>query len=252
MDEIQHFIAAGLIEKQRGHLVVAQRLFDEAVTAFDRAHGALGGDPALHDQRGALLERIGRIEGALDELRAALECERTPDRCYRYGKALSQLGRFGEALPFLEQAVLLNPLHAEAIIARGVTRLEMGRTDLAREDFDLAIRLAPELPEAWAQQGVWHFLRGEWEQVTQSASRAIALAPGNPLPYKLRARAYQEMGRCREAIADLERLFALNPTADNQLRVNELLMTGQASPGRGWRGRIMRRLRPRAHWAARR
>jgi tetratricopeptide (TPR) repeat protein len=184
---------------------------------LDRALTLGSDNPLAYDARGRLFAQMGLLEAALDDYYMALDLHPTADRYYRHGLLLSRLGRAGEALAFLEKAVESDPRHVKAIAERGAVRLNLGRADLAREDFDAAIRLDPTYHVAWGNRAAYYYLRKEWKEAADNASRAVKLKPNYALPYKLRALANKEAGLREEAIADLERFFALDPqSADRQ------------------------------------
>src|SRR5262245_9474503 len=184
----------------------------------------LGSDnPLIYDARGRLFAQMGLLEAALDDYYMALDLRPTADRYYQHGVTLSRLGRAGEALAFLEKAVELDPRHVKAITERGTVRLNLGRTDLAREDFDAAIRLDPTYHVAWGNRAAYYYLRKDWKEAVENASQAAKLKPNYALPYKLRALANKEAGLREEAIADLERFFALAPQAADRPHLDVVL-----------------------------
>jgi tetratricopeptide (TPR) repeat protein len=190
---------------------------------LDRAL-ALGSDnPLLYDARGELFAQMGMLEAALDDYYTALDLRPTAERFYRQGLTLSRLGRAGEALAFLEKAVELDPRHVKAITERGIVRINLGRADLAREDFDAAIRLDPNYHVAWGNRAAYYYLRKEWKEAAENASQAAKLKPNYALPYKFRALANKEAGLREEAIADLERFFALDPQAADRQQLDVVL-----------------------------
>jgi tetratricopeptide (TPR) repeat protein len=184
----------------------------------------IGSDnPLVYDARGRLFAQMGLLEAALDDYYTALDLRPTAERYYRHGLTLSRLGRAGEALAFLEKAVELDPRHVKAITERGTVRLTLGRADLAREDFDAAIRLDPTYHVAWGNRAAYYYLRKEWKEAAEDASQAAKLKPDYALPYKLRALANKEAGLREEAIADLERFFALDPQAADRPHLDVVL-----------------------------
>ena len=58
-----------------------------------------------------------------------------------------------------------------------------------------------------------------YEQAIRFAGKAIAADPNGPAGYALRAKAYIATGKSREAIADLDRLLAMNPQQTHLLEI---------------------------------
>jgi tetratricopeptide (TPR) repeat protein len=196
---------------------------DQGFTTLDQAVIQGSDNPLVYDARGQLFVQMGLLEAALDDYYMALDLHPTAERYYRHGLTLSRMGRAGEALAFLEKAVELDPLHVKAITERGTVRMNLGRADLAREDFDAAIRHDPTYHVAWGNRAAYYYLRKEWKEAAEDASQALKLKPNYALPYKLRALANKEAGLREEAIADLERFFALDPQATDRLRLGVVL-----------------------------
>lgn len=69
------------------------------------------------------------------------------------GRALSGLGRFGEAEDIFVQALVENPQNHEALSGLGLLAWLSGKQHVALENFDAAVKLAPE-------QGRYRGLRG--------------------------------------------------------------------------------------------
>jgi tetratricopeptide (TPR) repeat protein len=216
--------------------------FDQGFNTLDQAVIQGSDNPLVYDARGQLFAQMGLLEAALDDYYMALDLHPTADRCYQHGLTLSRLSRAGEALAFLEKAVELDPRHVKAITERGTVRMNLGRTDLAREDFDAAIRLDPTYHVAWGNRAAYYYLRKEWKEAAEDASQAVKLKPNYALPYKLRALANKEAGLREEAIADLERFFALDPQAADRPRLDvvlkELRQTTRTRRRWGWLSKL--------------
>lgn len=222
--------------RQRAAALTRLQQFELALRDLDRAAALRGDDPQIYDARGQLLTLAGRAEAALDDFRRALDLAPTADRHYHYGLTLSRLGRPGEALPHLERAVALEPRYVAAITERGAVRLAVGRLELAREDFDAALRVDPTYHVAWRQRAAYHYCRREWDEAAATATRAIELSPADAPAYKLRALAAKELGRVVEALADLERYFVLEPDQADRKRL------------RATHKQLLRATRTRAKW----
>jgi len=188
--------------------------------------------PAFFDQRGQLYTQMGKRLEALEDFRRALELEPNSDRHYRYGLTLSSLRHYGEALPYLEKAVELEPNHAKAITERGMVRMELGRLELAGEDFDRAVRVDPNYQIAWLNRAAYHYRRQEWQESVTNADRAIELARDYAPAYKLRALAEKELGQIEKAVADLKQFLALNSQSSERPYIENLLKKLNKAEGR--------------------
>jgi tetratricopeptide (TPR) repeat protein len=216
----------------------ASRLLAEAV-ASDPFH-ARG-----HAFLAALRLRAGDVEGARASAEAALalDADQAPARCVlallaldeeRFDDAWGQVdaavlrggqrdqaralvlrarvalrsGRPGaDPLEDLDRALSLDPTRTDALLLRAEERERAGRTDDALADLDLALRASEALPRA-------HLLRARLlltrrppplGRILEDLGRALQFSPDLAEARYVRARAYLEGARYRDALADLER-----------------------------------------------
>jgi tetratricopeptide (TPR) repeat protein len=94
------------------------------------------------------LIRMKRYDEGVDELKIAAGL--LPDSAetqYFYGVALNSLGRFPEALPYLEKARELAPRHLEYLIGLATVCRDAGKGDLALKYAREALALEPDNPQ---------------------------------------------------------------------------------------------------------
>jgi len=101
---------------------------------------------------------------------------------------------------------------ASAYIERGKAYRLLGEYDKANADFTQAIYLEPERDIAYYQRGILyiHYLE-EYEQALNDFSQAIYLRPDTIHAYLERGSAYILVENYQRAIADFDRVLALNP-----------------------------------------
>jgi tetratricopeptide (TPR) repeat protein len=93
----------------------------------------------------------------------------------------------------------------------GLSALEVGLLDDARQQFTTATTLVPNEPASWANLGLTELRRGELEAAVAPIERAVALAPGNGDVVLLAARMEAARGRVDEAVVQLRRAVDLDP-----------------------------------------
>ncbi len=134
----------------------AEMLYDqnrpaEAETEFRNAITAsmTNNDRGLaHDSLARFLIRLKRYDEGVAELKVATELlPENPQTQYFYGVALNSLGRFPEALPYLEKAHQLAPYHLEYLTGLATVCRDAGKTDLALKYAREALKLEPENPQ---------------------------------------------------------------------------------------------------------
>ena len=134
----------------------AEMLYDqnrpaEAETEFRNAITAsmTNNDRGLaHDSLARFLIRLKRYDEGVAELKVATELlPENPQTQYFYGVALNSLGRFPEALPYLEKAHQLAPYHLEYLTGLATVCRDAGKTDLALKYAREALKIEPENPQ---------------------------------------------------------------------------------------------------------
>src|SRR5262245_44411427 len=93
----------------------------------------------------------------------------------------------------------------------GLSALEVGLLDDARQQFTKATTIVPEEPAAWANLGLTQLRLGELEAGVAPIERALALAPARGDVVLLAARMEAARGRQDGAIAQFRRAVRLDP-----------------------------------------
>ena len=93
----------------------------------------------------------------------------------------------------------------------GLSALEVGLLDDARQQFTKATTIVPEEPAAWANLGLTQLRLGELDAAAAPIERALALAPNNGELVLLAARMEAARGRLDEAVVQLRRAVELDP-----------------------------------------
>lgn len=122
----------------------------ESESEFRAAIAAAATDPDRGLAREALarfLIRVQRRDEGVAELKAAADLlPESAGTQYFYGVALNSLGRFTEALPYLEKARSLAPNHLEYLLGLATICRDAGKTELALRYAREALALDPGNP----------------------------------------------------------------------------------------------------------
>lgn len=146
--------------------------------------------------------------------------------------ALSQLGRYAEAVAALDRLILtrrdLPPeALADAFVERGLALAALGHQARASEDYGAALVLAPRHIPALLARADQFFALGQPGQAEEGYSEVIKIAPENTLARINRGVTRDEQGRFREAIEDFTRALELDPLSPVAL-VNRGVSRSQA------------------------
>jgi len=183
-------------------------------------------------------------EGRFDHGPGCSPAERRPHHAHPgdsfeavYARAASAVaaGDFEGALGLYDQAIVLNPSHAEAYYKRGNTLKNLGRLEEAVDSYDQAIERRPDYAYAYCNLGVVQQALGRFNDALVSYEEAIELDPADAMAHYNRALLLQEASRWEEALVSYDRAVAINPEfADAQYnRALVLLFLGDFE--RGWR-----------------
>ena len=134
---------------------------------------------------------------------------------YRRGNAYSEKGDYDRAIPDYDQAIRLNPSHANTFSNRGVAYARKGDYDQAILDYGEAIRLNPNHADAFSNRGVAYARKGDYDQAIQNYDEAIRLNPKHVSALYDRGNAYRRKGDYDRAIENYDEAIRLNPNYAN-------------------------------------
>ena len=119
------------------------------------------------------------------------------------------------ALSLFDRALALSNSNIFALGCSAVTLAWMGKTELAIERAQRALRLSPFDPlnvRPCTALAISHFHTKRYDEAADAARRAIEFNPGFSPPHALLAAALIRLGRVEEAEAAAQRVLGLQPT----------------------------------------
>lgn len=209
---------------------------DSAAGSFARATEL---DPDNYTARKAyafVLEKLGDVDGALEQLAAAIEAaERENEAAEAHairGSLLATAGRDEEALPHLARAVELSPeQHGTRLkLADALARQGRFADAVAHYDRLLAADAGAKSPVLTRRAAALVNL-GRHDEALADYRRAVAAAPDDPSVRLRHAEALDYLGRGAEAAAERRRAAELS-SADGEA-VQLLAGQGRLAAGRG-------------------
>jgi tetratricopeptide (TPR) repeat protein len=194
----------------QGLLLYEAEEWDAALEIFDRC---LQQSPQNEtwNNRGIALSELGRFDEAIASYDQAIELKPNRDEVwYNRGIALFGLGRFDAAIASFDKAIELKPNQDKAWDYRGSALSELGRFDEAIISYDKAIEFNPNKHEAWYNRGNTLYELGRFDEAIASYDKAIEFKPGVKAWYS-RGNALFGLGRYEEAIASFDKAIEFNP-----------------------------------------
>jgi tetratricopeptide (TPR) repeat protein len=130
---------------------------------------------------------------------------------YEKGYALSEAGRYAEAVAAYGKCIELNPEYTEAYINRGVSFKSLGKYKEALNDYNKAIELNPQSAEAYNNRGDVYDDIDDYKQALSDYNKAIELNPQYAGAYNNRGTTYVKLTSFDQAIKDFSKAIELNP-----------------------------------------
>jgi len=144
------------------------------------------------------------------------------------------MGLFGQgqpaaALPWFDQALLLDPRSAAAQHFKGYALCQLGRFDEGVPLMERSVAAQPRNGDFVGNLGMIQYVMGDVPAAIATLERAVRIAPGAPEPYSNLAMALRDVGEPDRALVAARRALQLRPEYP-AARLNlalALLATGQ-------------------------
>jgi len=151
---------------------------------------------------------------------------------YRMAVSYFFLGKFGQAETDCQEALQLDPKYAPAYMLRGIVKLNEKHFEAARIDFSKAVDLAPDNPLFHRQLGIALYDSGKTALASEQFDVALRGNPKDAAGYYWRAKSLQARGEKDKAIADLNTVIALQPAYTEAYTELARLYTETGQPSR--------------------
>ena len=227
-DHFEALVFSGVICHERGESARAETLLRQAVAEYPDAF-------LPHFSLGAVYASNGELSRAVTHLVRACEIDPVPQALYLLGNSFYEMGRCGDAVKCLREAVRLDPAFEEAHYLLGLAYLDKHWNRKALASFREAQRLNPRrlryqdlvqflsgragdpLPSvggeaaALMDRAEQHVGRGENEKAISWFQKAIALEPDNAMLLMSFAMLCLSLGRSEELKGVARRVLELDP-----------------------------------------
>lgn len=130
------------------------------------------------------------------------------------GLELSRHRDFDAAIAEFDQAIQLEPGHAESFFRRGHAHMNKGDLASALSDFNQALTLDPGLSDAYLNRAEVHVLRGFDDLALVDFDTSLDLQPNLPEGYLHRGLCRVKRGNVQGAAADFRKVVHLTNNAD--------------------------------------
>jgi protein O-mannosyl-transferase len=165
-----------------------------------------------HHALGNTYLRLGRIDEAIEQYRAALAIE--PDYAmshYNLGVALAAVGRLDEAMEHYRTSAQLQPKDAMSHYNLGVALAAVGRLDEAIEQYEKTVELQPDYVGAHNNLGCALYARGRLDMAMSHFRKALEVDPQSADAHLNVGTIWRHYGELDKAIAEYQQALRLNP-----------------------------------------
>lgn len=172
-----------------------------------------------YTNRGNLRGKEGRIQGALDDFKIAIQIKDSdPEILKSLGNAYGSLNQYEESVKAFNKAIKLKPNDYTYYLNRGVTHGRVGNDSLALSDFENALRLSP----SWEKVGILNYIVTAAFQSRQNQKgidaliRLTELQPNNVNLYQRLYQVYSQLGDAENAARMEQKLREMGATPTPQ------------------------------------
>jgi tetratricopeptide (TPR) repeat protein len=155
-------------------------------------------------------ERLGRLDGKLDEL-AKLGFTTDADTAFLRANLYYNQGRYNEALAAYNLSLDFNADDPVALYNRGTTYYKLGDYEEALADYNRSLELRPDNAATFYSRGSVYDELGRHEEALADYNRSLECRPNHPDTLCNRGTAYDELGMYEEALADYNKSLELRP-----------------------------------------
>ncbi len=154
--------------------------------------------------------------------RASSETNKKTEAFYLQAQAASKLNWTKEAKAYLDQLLLLDQEHTQALLFRGELEYQLGEHQKALRDFDAGLPLASESMSSKTQayfltkRGLTLLALNQIEKAQSDALMALELATNLPEAHDLMSKVSEVKGDIKKALDECEQAYQLSLEKDKR------------------------------------
>ncbi|GAC1333034.1 MAG: hypothetical protein NVSMB26_13550 [Beijerinckiaceae bacterium] len=150
----------------------------------------------------------------------AVDTDQSSDKAqafYVRGRAYARTGRTTLAANDFDVALKFAPNRSDILVSRANAELKLGRSAEGRNDLQRALALNPNEARAWFAIGQEYLNSGDADQALTAFGRALASDPAEPYSLLMRSQVFVSRHQFAEAMADATALVNIPPAIINKL-----------------------------------
>ncbi len=169
----------------------------------------------LHNKAKKLIHS-GAWSSAIPYLKEAIRINpENFDVHYALGMTYSSLKKYQNAIPSFEEAIRINPENFDAHFDLGLAYGVLKQIQKSKVQFKEAIRINPDYGEAHGHLGNSYYLEGQYENAIASYKEFIRITPDSAKGHHWLGMVYHKIGQHQKAIASEKEAILINPDHAN-------------------------------------
>ena len=182
----------------------------EALRDYEAALAVEPRNPSAHHNRGVVLEKLGRLEDAVEAFDSAVDCGMPPDAEYHHARGTNarHRGDHAAAAAAFSAALKLEPAHKAARANRAYARRKLGDFVGARRDYGKALADAPTA-KLYNARAYCSAKLEKFDAAVADYAEALRLDPANAHALHNRGISYDRLGRVDESARDFEQALEI-------------------------------------------
>jgi len=202
----------------KGQELLDQRKYEEAVYFFNNLLNKGISPTQSYAGRGNAFLGLNRFDEAIRDFTNSLNIETTVDVLASRCSTFRIYTKFNEAINDCAEALILDPLNQNALIAASMLNIDRGEFSEARKLIESLIHLYPEQSSGFYVLAQLQMVEGPSISAIDSLSKAIELDPNILQYYWDRGFLYFSNGQISEARNDMTQILEIaNPMTDGDL-----------------------------------
>ena len=213
------------IQFEKGEELFAQRKFERALVAYERALNIDSNFASAWSRRGDALVELRRYRDAIDSYNGSLSIN-PYDETVRMNLALilGRMRRYKAAVVNYDKVLETDPEQSTAWHNRGVRLQQLGRNNLALKSFETALEHNAARLDTWIARG---YLLRSMERNREALgcfTKALEIQPKNEQLWIAQGNALMSIGRSRKAFIAFNTALKLNPYSSEAWHNRGLLL----------------------------
>jgi tetratricopeptide (TPR) repeat protein len=209
--------------RRLGSIAIAQNQFEPAEDFLRRSLIVRPSDAETHNDLAFTLQQIGKMDEAIQEYEKAIDLDASRiEFKTNYGSILIRAGRGRDAEVAVDAALLINDKDPRALFLKGLLCKASDRIDEAIDYMEQAVLADPILRDAHLNLSEMRFYKDGGESFITSYKEAYEKDTSDPRCALLYTEALHKCGRYNEIEA------VLNPFMEGELRKHPSILNGMA------------------------